>query len=132
MKEGTAKETIRKKKQKYENQTFNNIIRSIYKDYNPNRKPYKRPIEEKDIHAKSFKDRFYKENFNLETINELRNNLTKAQKENQLIRNKYLTGLAIEQWHQTEKRKELTNEQMNQLLEQNNIEIKIKDYQILN
>jgi len=132
MKEGTAKETIRKKKQKYENQTFNNIIRSIYKDYNPNRKPYKRPIEEKDIHAKSFKDRFYKENFNLETINELRNNLTKAQKENQLIRNKYLTGLAIERWHQTEKQKELTNEQMNQLLEQNNIEIKIKDYQILN
>ena len=132
MKEGTAKETIQRKKQKYENQTFNSIIRSIYKDYNPNRKPYKRPIEEKDIHAKSFKDRFYKENFNLETIQILRNNLTKAQKENQLIRNKYLTELTIEQWHQTEKRKELTNEQMNQLLEQNNIEIKIKDYQILN
>ena len=97
MKEGTAKETIQRKKQKYENQTFNSIIRSIYKDYNPNRKPYKRPIEEKDIYAKSFKDRFYKENFNLETIQILRNNLTKAQKENQLIRNKYLTELTIEQ-----------------------------------
>src|ERR1700733_4971307 len=106
-----------------------NLIKKFYSKY----RSYQ-IIRNFDIHSKEYKSAFYEQY--IDSIVDIYQNVyLKAQSENKSIREKYInslrTNIELDQWHQIEKQKILTNKQVKQVIEEislNNLRIEPKPY----